>query len=101
MDYVSPNDVKNAQIAMEYFVGDGYWRTRVPIKLFYEVKSVWVEALDWQTLCLQLELYFDRNELIFRRCIGEPIEPVAGVSWSGGKGTRCGWECLVDAIQYV
>ncbi|OGM48300.1 hypothetical protein ABOM_002177 [Aspergillus bombycis] len=36
MDYVSPNDVKNVQIAIEYSLGDGYWRTRVRTKLVYE-----------------------------------------------------------------
>ncbi|RAQ53258.1 hypothetical protein AFGD_001909 [Aspergillus flavus] len=66
MDYLSPDDVEAVQITMKYYLGDAYWRTRVPTSLFPEVKSIWHETLDWQFLCLELEWLWETDDLAFR-----------------------------------
>ncbi|KAB8249327.1 hypothetical protein BDV35DRAFT_390139 [Aspergillus flavus] len=65
MDYLSPDDVEVVQVAMKYYLGDAYWRTRVTISRFPEVKSIWHETLDWQFLCLELEWLWETDDLAF------------------------------------
>ncbi|KAE8315250.1 hypothetical protein BDV41DRAFT_562986 [Aspergillus transmontanensis] len=74
MDYLSPDDVEAVQIAMKYYLGDAYWRTRVPISLFPEVKSIWHETLDWQFLCLELEWLWETDDLAFRRYVLDRLD---------------------------
>ncbi|UDD63622.1 hypothetical protein AFCA_010883 [Aspergillus flavus] len=74
MDYLSPDDVKAVQIAMKYYLGDAYWRTRVPISLCPEVKSIWHETLDWQFLCLELEWLWETDDLAFRRYVLDRLD---------------------------
>ncbi|KAB8274779.1 hypothetical protein BDV30DRAFT_237416 [Aspergillus minisclerotigenes] len=74
MDYLSTDDLENVQTSMKYYLGDTYWRARVPIKLFHEVRSIWDETLDWQFLCLQLEWLSETPDLAFRRYIVERLD---------------------------
>ncbi|OOO09435.1 hypothetical protein OAory_01107310 [Aspergillus oryzae] len=74
MDYLSPDDVEAVQIAMKYYLGDAYWRTRVPTSLFPEVKSIWHETLDWQFLCLELEWLWETDDLAFRRYVLDRLD---------------------------
>ncbi|KAK6815045.1 hypothetical protein RU639_008519 [Aspergillus parasiticus] len=74
MDYLSPDDVEAVQIAMKYYLGDAYWRTRVPISLFPEVKSIWHETLDWQFLCLELEWLWETDDLAFWRYVLDRLD---------------------------
>ncbi|KAF7621928.1 hypothetical protein AFLA_008478 [Aspergillus flavus NRRL3357] len=74
MDYLSPDDVEAVQIAMKYYLGDAYWRTRVPISLFPEVKSIWHETLDWQFLSLELEWLWETDDLAFRRYVLDRLD---------------------------
>ncbi|KAE8327914.1 hypothetical protein BDV39DRAFT_214723 [Aspergillus sergii] len=74
MDYLSPDDVEAVQFAMKYYLGDAYWRTRVPISQFHEVKSIWHETLDWQFLCLELEWLWETEDLAFRRYVLDRLD---------------------------
>lgn len=74
MDYLSPDDVEVVQVAMKYYLGDAYWRTRVPISRFPEVKSIWHETLDWQFLCLELEWLWETDDLAFRRYVLDRLD---------------------------
>lgn len=74
MDPLPSGDLVNVQIAMKYYLGDAYWRKRVPVRLFYEVKGVWDETLDWQFLCLELEWLSETEGLAFRRYILDRLD---------------------------
>ncbi|KAL4914367.1 hypothetical protein BDW62DRAFT_213475 [Aspergillus aurantiobrunneus] len=48
-------DVVAIQEAMGFYLGDAYWRSKIPSKLFHEVKDLWDQPLDWQFLFLEFE----------------------------------------------
>ncbi|KAE8367560.1 hypothetical protein BDV27DRAFT_154850 [Aspergillus caelatus] len=74
VDYLSTDELESVQTAMKYYLGDAYWRARVPMKLFHEVRSVWDETLDWQFLCLKLERLSQTQDLAFRRYIIDQLD---------------------------
>ncbi|KAE8415305.1 hypothetical protein BDV36DRAFT_298164 [Aspergillus pseudocaelatus] len=74
VDYLSTDELERVQTAMKYYLGDAYWRARVPVKLFHEVTSVWDETLDWQFLCLKLERLSQTQDLAFRRNIIDQLD---------------------------
>lgn len=55
LDLLDYNDIFNMQQALEWPVGDSYWRSRVPKILFFELEDVEEEGLDWEYLCPRLE----------------------------------------------
>lgn len=48
-------DVASVEKAMGSYIGDAYWRSRISTDLFYEVRDVMEETLDWEFLCLKLD----------------------------------------------
>lgn len=41
--------------ALEWPVGDSYWRSRIPETFVFELEDVEEERLDWEYLCPRLE----------------------------------------------
>ncbi|KAL5332482.1 hypothetical protein BJX70DRAFT_384018 [Aspergillus crustosus] len=54
MDFLDSKDIVVLQDAMGLYLGDTFWRARVP-GLFHEVQDVGTQKLDWQYLSLGLE----------------------------------------------
>lgn len=55
LDILPLPDVKNVQKSLWIYLGDSYWRSRIPIHFFHEVKAVMEETLDWEYVCLELD----------------------------------------------
>lgn len=34
---------------------DAYWRSRIPMDLYHEVRAIMEETLDWEFLCLKTD----------------------------------------------
>jgi hypothetical protein len=69
---------------MGLYFGDAYWRSRIPSDFFHEVKNLREQTLDWEYLCLKLELlasnrYWDyaQNELLGRHWVLRQLDEVA------------------------
>ncbi|KAL4815736.1 hypothetical protein BDW67DRAFT_176055 [Aspergillus spinulosporus] len=60
-NHLLPSDVVAVQEAMGLYFGDAYWRSRIPSNVFHEVKELREQTLDWEYLCLKLELLFDHR----------------------------------------
>ncbi|KAL4767741.1 hypothetical protein BDW60DRAFT_226345 [Aspergillus nidulans var. acristatus] len=78
------SDVVAVQEAMGLYFGDAYWRSRIPSEFFHEVKNLREQTLDWEYLCLKLELlasnrYWDyaQNELLGRHWVLRQLDEVA------------------------
>ena len=55
LDLLPPPDVKSVQRSLWIYLGDAYWRSRIPMDFFHEVKTIMEETLDWEFLCLELD----------------------------------------------
>ncbi|KAL3429381.1 hypothetical protein BDV09DRAFT_203010 [Aspergillus tetrazonus] len=81
---LSSSDVVAIQEAMGLYFGDAYWRSRIPSNVFHEVKGLREQMLDWEYLCLKLELLVSRrywgyahNELLGRYWVLIQLDEVA------------------------
>lgn len=81
---LSSSDVVAIQEAMGLYFGDAYWRSRIPSNLFHEVKGLREQTLDWEYLCLKLELLvshrywgYAHNELLGRYWVLIQLDEVA------------------------
>ncbi|KAL2814513.1 hypothetical protein BDW59DRAFT_167159 [Aspergillus cavernicola] len=70
--------VAAVQKAMGTYLGDRYWRSRIPIDLFHEVKALKSQTLDWEFLASELER-FDGNH---------PVELMKHVKFMYSKRKR-------------
>jgi hypothetical protein len=77
-DLLPSADVAAVQKAIGSYLGDRYWRSRIP-DLFHEVQDLSSETLDWEYLCFELErLEFDWNEqLDGRRYVLQHLDGIA------------------------
>ncbi|OJJ06719.1 hypothetical protein ASPVEDRAFT_65322 [Aspergillus versicolor CBS 583.65] len=77
-DLLPSADVAAVQKAIGSYLGDAYWRSRVP-DLFHEVQDLSSETLDWEYLCFELErLEFDWNkQLDGRRYVLQHLDVIA------------------------
>lgn len=48
-------DVIKMRDLLGIYLGDTYWCSRFQLDLFYEVKDIVKQKLDWEFLCMQLE----------------------------------------------
>ncbi|KAL4736075.1 hypothetical protein BDV11DRAFT_207943 [Aspergillus similis] len=78
------SDVVAVQEAMGLYFGDAYWRSRIPSDFFHEVKDLAGQTLDWEYLCLKLELLDSRHyggkahkELLGRHWVLRQLDEVA------------------------
>ncbi|KAL4747228.1 hypothetical protein BDW72DRAFT_206647 [Aspergillus terricola var. indicus] len=78
------SDVLAVQEAMGLYFGDAYWRSRIPSDFFHEVKGLTGQTLDWEYLCLKLELlnsshYWvnSHNELLGRHWVLRQLDEAA------------------------
>lgn len=53
-DFLEVEDVATLQKAMKFYLGDGYWRSRM-CRAVPGFVGLYGEPLDWQFLCLELE----------------------------------------------
>ncbi|PLB51493.1 hypothetical protein P170DRAFT_506502, partial [Aspergillus steynii IBT 23096] len=51
--FLSPADAAVVQKAVGLYLGDSYWRSKVP-EIFHEVREISSETLDWGFLCCEL-----------------------------------------------
>lgn len=77
-DLLPSADVAAVQKAIGSYLGDGYWRSRIP-DIFHEAQDLSSETLDWEYLCFELErLEFERNkQLDGRRYVLQHLEVIA------------------------
>lgn len=47
-------EVSDFQVAIGRHLGDRYWQSRTNSSLFYEVRALSGQAIDWEALCLGL-----------------------------------------------
>ncbi|KAL4785260.1 hypothetical protein BJX76DRAFT_356281 [Aspergillus varians] len=78
-DHLPGDDVAAIQKAMGWYLGDVYWRSRIPTDLFHEVKDLFGEKLDWEFLCLELEKFdaYHDHELQGRKWVLEQLDGIA------------------------
>ncbi|BCS29269.1 uncharacterized protein APUU_70839A [Aspergillus puulaauensis] len=77
-DLLPSADVAAVQKAIGSYLGDGYWRSRIP-DLFHEAQDLSSETLDWEYLCFELErLECERNmQLAGRRYVRQHLDVIA------------------------
>ncbi|KAL2815036.1 hypothetical protein BDW59DRAFT_176266 [Aspergillus cavernicola] len=77
-DLLPSTDVAVVQKAMGSYLGDAYWRSRIPC-IFHEIRDVSSELLDWEHLCSELERLEDWDEqLTSRRYVLGQLDEIAG-----------------------
>lgn len=45
------------QEAIGTYLGDAYWRSRIPMDLLHELRELASQTMDWEFLCLELDKY--------------------------------------------
>ncbi|OJJ01318.1 hypothetical protein ASPVEDRAFT_191120 [Aspergillus versicolor CBS 583.65] len=56
-DLLQSPEIVAVQQAIGTYLGDVYWRSRIPMDLFHELRELLDQTLDWEFLCLELEKY--------------------------------------------
>lgn len=58
-DLLQSPEIVALQEGIGTYLGDAYWRSRIPMDLFHELRELadQGQTLDWQFLCLELEKY--------------------------------------------
>lgn len=54
-DMLPSKDTVAFQKAMRYYLGDAYWRSKIP-RIFWDIRNLSNGYLDWEYLCLKLEV---------------------------------------------
>lgn len=56
-DLLQSAEIVAVQQEIGTYLGDVYWRSRIPMDLFHELWQLLDQTLDWEFLCLELEKY--------------------------------------------
>ncbi|PLB50267.1 hypothetical protein P170DRAFT_435466 [Aspergillus steynii IBT 23096] len=63
-DYIPSQTVANTEKALNFYLSNSFWYSRVSANLFFETQGLTVEDVDWKRLCLKLERRLEKSEAL-------------------------------------
>ncbi|RAL17143.1 uncharacterized protein BO97DRAFT_419392 [Aspergillus homomorphus CBS 101889] len=84
--YLPVQDASSLEKALDLRLGSVFWRSKISFKLYYEMRAITREDIDWGSLCTKLQGYESSDALRARQAILRNLDEI----WKNHKKNKEG-----------